>query len=68
MKRRSPKVTAEMAAVIKFMVMTLGYLQHQAAAAFGVNQGRVSEIMTGKKFADVPAAGGLSASERRPAA
>ncbi len=56
MTNRSPSVTAEMAGYIKLMVSNLGYLQHQAAAFFGINQGRVSEIMTGKRFPDVPAA------------
>ncbi len=31
--------------------------QHDIAAMFGINQGRVSEIKNGKKFPDVPAAG-----------
>ncbi|HMM14908.1 MAG TPA: hypothetical protein PKA57_09775 [Parvibaculum sp.] len=55
-KRRSPPLTAEMAATIKFLVAHKKYLQHQAAAQFGINQGRVSEIMTGKLFPEVPPA------------
>lgn len=27
-----------------------GHLQHHIAANFGVNQGRISEILTGKRF------------------
>jgi hypothetical protein len=30
--------------------------QHDIAADYKVNQGRISEIKTGKKFADIPAA------------
>lgn len=29
-----------------------GHLQHHIAAHFGVNQGRISEILTGKLFPD----------------
>lgn len=29
-----------------------GLLQHKIAARFGINQGRVSEIKTGKRFRD----------------
>lgn len=55
-KRRSPPLTAEMAATIKFLVVRKKYFQHQAAAYFGINQGRVSEVMRGKRFPDVPPA------------
>jgi len=48
-KRKSPVVTPEMAARIKAMLET-GMCQHDIAAHFGVNQGRVSEINTGVKF------------------
>jgi hypothetical protein len=41
-----------MAAKIKAMV-AMGMLQHNVAAAFGINQGRVSDIKTGKTFSDV---------------
>lgn len=54
--KRSPSVTAEMAATIKFLVVYKKYLQHQAAAHFGINQGRVSEIMRGRRFPNVPPA------------
>ena len=49
---QSPPVTAEMAAQIKLM-LEQGMFQHDIAAIFGINQGRVSEISTGKKFPDV---------------
>lgn len=51
-RRRSPRVTEEMAAEIKTMLMT-GMAQHDIAAHFGINQGRVSQINTGERFADV---------------
>jgi hypothetical protein len=56
LRRRSQKVTPEMAAQIKTLVDHFGMLQHDVAARFGINQGRVSEIMTGGAFPDVPPA------------
>lgn len=57
MKRASPDVTPEMAAAIKHYLKT-DLAQHEIAAMFKINQGRVSEIKTGKKFGDVaPMAG-----------
>lgn len=59
MKRaRSPRVTPEMAAHIKFLVKDQKLFQHQVAALCGINQGRVSEVMRGKFFKDVPPAQG----------
>lgn len=55
-RRQSPKVTREMAAKIKRYLLE-NLAQHDIAAMFGVNQGRISEIKSGKRFADVPAAG-----------
>lgn len=49
-KRHSPHVTAEMAPKIKHLCLVDGQMQHDVAARFGINQGRVSEIVTGKKF------------------
>ena len=55
MKRKnSPPVTAEMASRIKQMKKSMGLFHHQIAAYFGINQGRVSEVMTGKRFPDTP--------------
>lgn len=48
-RRRSPDVTPEMAAKIKYL-LDLGMMQHDIAAHFRINQGRVSEINTGMKF------------------
>lgn len=47
--RKSPPVTPEMAAKIKTLLKA-GMAQHDIAAQFGINQGRVSEIKTGFKF------------------
>ncbi len=52
----SPKVTREMAGKIKRFLRD-NLAQHDIAAMFGINQGRISEIKSGKKFADVPPAG-----------
>jgi hypothetical protein len=38
-----------MAAKIKFL-LSKGFCQHHIAARFGINQGRVSEIKTGKSY------------------
>jgi predicted XRE-type DNA-binding protein len=54
-KLRSPKVTPEMAAKIKRLLQR-PMMQHDIAAIFGINPGRVSEINTGRRFADVPPA------------
>ncbi len=51
-KRKSPPVTPEMAAKIKTLLDT-GMSQHDIAAHFRINQGRVSEINTGAKFPGV---------------
>jgi len=54
-RRKSNRVTAEMAARIRVMVLS-GMMQHDVAAHFRINQGRVSEVMNGKLFPEVPAA------------
>lgn len=51
-KRKSPPLTPEMAAKIKALLST-GMAQHDIAAFFRVNQGRVSEVNTGAKFSGV---------------
>ncbi|MDJ1463930.1 hypothetical protein [Nitratireductor sp. GZWM139] len=48
-RRRSPDVTPAMAAKIKYL-LSLGMAQHDIAAHFHINQGRVSEINTGTKY------------------
>jgi predicted XRE-type DNA-binding protein len=57
-RKTSPIVTPEMAAHIKFLVKERGLFQHQAAALVGVNQGRISEIVNGKTYPEVPPAQG----------
>lgn len=49
----SPPITPDMAAQIKKMKAS-GLFNHQIAAHFGINQGRVSEVMTGKLHPTVP--------------
>jgi antitoxin component HigA of HigAB toxin-antitoxin module len=54
----SPPVTPAMAAEIRYLRKQKGLFTHQIAALFGINQGRVSEVLTGKRFPDVPPAQG----------
>jgi hypothetical protein len=55
-RKSSPPVTPAMAAEIRYLKKQKGLYNHQIAALFGINQGRVSEVMTGKRFPDVPPA------------
>ena len=57
-RQHSPSVTPEMAAEIRYLKTTKKLFNHQIAALFGINQGRVSEVLTGKKFPTVPASQG----------
>lgn len=57
-RKSSPPVTPQMAAEIRFLRQNRGLYNHQIAALFGINQGRVSEVLTGKKFPEVPPAQG----------
>lgn len=52
MRRRSARITREDASIIK-LLLKMGAYQHEIAARFQVNQGRVSEIRTGKRWRDV---------------
>ena len=55
-RKSSPPLTEELAAAIKKLLPT-GMHQHQIAALFGLNQGRISEVKNGKRYPDVsPAA------------
>lgn len=58
MRKRSvsKKLTAAMAAQIKKLAIVTDLAQHQIAAQLGINQGRVSEVLNGKKFSHVPPA------------
>lgn len=51
------KLTPEHVSIIKARIAQ-GEFQHRIAADFDLNQGRISEIATGKRFASIPAAGG----------
>lgn len=51
-KRHSPVVTSKMAGKIKTMI-DIGMNQHDIAAYFKINQGRISEIKTGLKYPGV---------------
>lgn len=57
-RKRSPRVTAEMAAKIK-QLLAERMMQHDIAAEFGINPGRVSEIKTGQLFPEVRPATGV---------
>lgn len=46
-KRKSSKMTPDLVKNIKELLSTDLYFQHQIAAIFGVNQGRVSEVKHG---------------------
>ena len=54
-RRPSRPLSAEDAALIKKMLREGAY-QHQIAAIFETNSGRISEINTGKRFPGVQAA------------
>ena len=49
-KRRRAPMVAETYRIIKER-LALGHLQHDIAADLGINQGRVSEVNTGKRGA-----------------
>lgn len=57
MVRPSPnRLSAPTAARIKYLAVTTTLFQHEIAAMVGLNQGRVSEVLTGKRFASTPPA------------
>lgn len=56
--RSSPPLTAEIAAHIKRVALDTDLAQHEIAAHLGLNQGRVSEVLNLKRFADTPPAMG----------
>lgn len=54
MRRRvSSPLTATIAAEIKRLARDTSLAQHQVAAHLQLNQGRVSEVLSGKCFAEV---------------
>lgn len=48
-RKPSPPVTAEMATKIRYLKKAKKLYQHQIAALLEINQGRVSEVLTGKR-------------------
>lgn len=53
LSQRSDNIDARAAATIK-LLLALGHQHKRIAALFDCNQGRISEIATGRRFADVP--------------
>lgn len=51
---RKRYLTAEKAGYIKFLKATTDLFQDQIAAIVDQNPGRVSEVLSGKRFAHVP--------------
>lgn len=58
-RKSSPRVTAKMAAEIRYLKFEKKLYNHQIAAIFGINQGRVSEVLTGKKYPNITPAQGF---------
>lgn len=52
-RRVSPPLNAQLAARIKWLDKITDLAQHQIAAQLGVNQGRISEVLNGKRFSSV---------------
>jgi predicted XRE-type DNA-binding protein len=52
-KKGSRPLTPELAAEIKRLAESTDLMQHQIAAVLGINQGRVSEVLSGRRFPDV---------------
>jgi predicted XRE-type DNA-binding protein len=46
----TPAMSAELASKAITLVKVHGLKQHQAAAILGLNQGRISEVVTGKRY------------------
>lgn len=51
-RRVSEPLTPELAIIIKRMAADTDLAQHEIAAALHINQGRVSEVLNFKRFAD----------------
>ncbi len=51
--RTTTPLTARVAAEIKRLAASGDLMQHQIAALLGINQGRVSEVLSGKRFPEV---------------
>lgn len=55
MAKRSPPIPPKEVPIIKKR-LRMGDFQHVIAADYNTNQGRISEINTGRRHADIPAA------------
>lgn len=56
-RQASPPLTADLAAEIKYLWASTDMNQAQIAARLGaLNQGRVSEVITGARYSEVPPA------------
>lgn len=53
-KRPRGRITYETACNIKYLYNVKKMYQHHIAALYGINQGRISEIMNGKRFPGAP--------------
>ena len=51
--RRRTKMTKFIAAQIKKLARDTKLFQHEIAAMLNINQGRVSEVLTGKRYPEV---------------
>lgn len=49
----SARLTPKLAAIIKWYAANTELLQHEIAACLDINQGRVSEVITGKRYAGI---------------
>lgn len=52
LRRRASRQLDQDDAKLIWTLHQRGLFQHQIAAEMGVNQGRISEILTGKRFAE----------------
>ncbi|NGM39032.1 XRE family transcriptional regulator [Methylobacterium sp. DB0501] len=52
-RRVSAPLTATMAAEIKRLARSTDLAQHEIAAKLHINQGRVSEVLNGKRFPEI---------------
>lgn len=55
-RKPSNPMTKQRAAIAKYLVQVRGLTQHQTAAILELNQGRVSEVLSGKVHPEVPPA------------
>lgn len=51
---KSPSLTPALAARIKRLWADTDLTQHAIGAMLGINQGRISEVVTGVRFSEVP--------------